>query len=546
MKKLSILTTFLLICVFIITGCGGEETTTAPATTTAAPATTTAAPATTTAAPATTTAAPTTGPQYGGTLKLARDYAPSSLKVGFPPLQSEGSTLLCYETLIRQYRTGEMEPWLATSWDIADDLSSITLTLRQDVKFNDGSEFNAEAVKWNFEQHMAHKRAGTESWTSVDVIDNYTVRLNLSQYSNVLLSQLAGARGLMESKVAYETHGEDWLVEHPQGTGPFKYVSYELGTKTTYVKNENYWGKDEQGNQLPYLDGIDTYHIVDQMTRLAAVLAGDVDVPYGAASVTYKDLQAAGYDIICWHASPISLFPSSVNPESPWANRLVREAMEYAIDREALAKIADGGFGSPAYQLVASFNAAYNPDLPERRYSVAKAKELLELAGYANGFTTDLCPFPVMSPDVSVAVQDYATEAGITINIKQVDFGAYTEMAQVTGWEGLMMSPIGGSLNCARDFQSDLGPPTADLTYHYSVKRPDGLYYLVDQALATREMETDKVQAIIKLLYDDVTVIPLWFGGNAYAVPDYVHDMGWISQGKELYWTPEKGWMSKK
>jgi peptide/nickel transport system substrate-binding protein len=429
---------------------------------------------------------------------------------------------------------------------LADDLSSITLTLRKDVKFIDGSDFNAEVAKWNLDKFIEHKKAGTEYWKSADVIDDYTVRLNLSQYTNTLVSNLAGSLGLMESKVACDTYGEDWLAQHPVGTGPFKFVSLENGVRT-FRRNDNYWGKDAQGNQLPYLDGFDTYWIADEMTRYAAVKNGDVDGAFGTGTVIFKNLQAEGYTVLPNAINPLCLWPSSANPDSPWANKLVREAMEYAIDRDAIAKTADGGFGGPAYQLPVDSNAAHNPNLPERRYNVAKAKELLESAGYPDGFTSTLYSWRgVFSSDACVAVQSCAAEIGITLNIQQLDTGAYYGLLQTKGWEGLLFGPVTNYLNFAQGLSTVLGPGTKDYQYNYSVKRPDGYYDLIDQALATREMEPEKEQAVINLLYDDVTCIPVYYSPVPYALPDSVHDTGYLTLSNSLFYTPEKTWMSKK
>jgi peptide/nickel transport system substrate-binding protein len=550
-KKLIVLASLLLICVFIITSCGGGETTTTTAAATTTAATTTAAKttaaATTTAAP-TATAAPTIAAQYGGIYKETFSMGGSSLDIGFPFIQPERYYLPCFEPLIRETYLGEKQPWLATTWKLADDLLSLTLTLRQDVKFQDGSDFNAAAVKWNLEMYMSRKKAGTENWKSVDVINNYSVQLNLNKYTNTLISFLAGADGFMESKEAYDKNGEAWLKQHPQGTGAFKYVSYDIGIKRTFTKNSNYWGKDAQGNKLPYLDGLETYYIADEMTRSAAVLNGDMDVAYGGgATVIYNNLKNAGYSIIPGAINPMCLWPSSVKPDSPWSNILVRQAMEYALDREAIAKVAEGGWGSVAYQLPPSFNAAYVPDLVKKRgYDVAKAKALLEQAGYGSGFTTNLYATTMGDQNFLLAVQSYAAAVGIKININRLASGAYNELEDKKGWEGICTQPLTSYLNYAQGLSAKLGPATADYQIFYSTKRPDGLYYLIDQAMTTREMEPAKVQGLTRLLWENVTCIPVYYAPSPYAVPSYVHEMGFQTLSNSLYYTPEKGWMSKK
>jgi peptide/nickel transport system substrate-binding protein len=454
----------------------------------------------------------------------------------------------CFEPLIREYADGRLEPWLATTWTLADDLLSLTLTLREGVTFNDGSEFNAEAVKWNLEQYMAHKKAGTDTWESVEIIDDYTVRLNLTKYYNTLITFLAGADGLMESKVAYDTYGEDWLEQNPVGTGAFKFVSLEPDVKMTFTKNTDYWGKDAQGNQLPYLDGIVTYYIVDEVTRTAAVLTGDVDTTSeGGSSQICHTLQDAGYEILPGAINPMCLWPSSMNPESPWANKLVREAFDYALDREAIAKVAEGGWGEAAYQLAPEGNPGFVPELVgKRKYDITKAKELLELAGYPNGFTSDLNAHTMADQNFMVAVQACAEEAGITLNINRVSGGQFSEMVFYNGWEGLFVLPLTTYANYALTLSTNLGPATADFQQFCSTKRPDGLYDMVDQAMSTRQMEPAKIQALIQLIWDDVTTFPVYFAAVPNAIPSYLHDMGYQSLSNSLFYTPEKGWMSAK
>ena len=117
---------------------------------------------------------------------------------------------------------------LATSWDSAPDGKSITFHLRQGVKFQDGTDFNADAVKYNLTQLLSVKPE-LKPITSIDVVDNYTVRLNLSAYSNTLLYQLAWVDGLMESPTALQSHDATYMSTHLVGTGPFELINFTQG-----------------------------------------------------------------------------------------------------------------------------------------------------------------------------------------------------------------------------------------------------------------------------------------------------------------------------
>ena len=122
--------------------------------------------------------------------------------------------------LLREGADGTIYACLATKWELAPDRSYITLTLRKGVKFHDGSDFNASVAKWNLDQLKEGKVSGTNVWTTIDVVDDYTVKVGLSEYSNTIWADLSGGAGRMVSQIAYETNGLDWIRMNPCGTGP--------------------------------------------------------------------------------------------------------------------------------------------------------------------------------------------------------------------------------------------------------------------------------------------------------------------------------------
>ena len=139
---------------------------------------------------------------------------------------------LMIEILIKENNKGEFIPWLAESYQLADDRTAMTFKWRKGVKFHDGSDFNATVVKWNLENVMAAKQA--PNWSSVDIVDDYTVRINLSKWQNTMWS---GFSSSMISKAAFDEHGIDWVRQNPVGTGPYKFVSYEKDASFTGIKN---------------------------------------------------------------------------------------------------------------------------------------------------------------------------------------------------------------------------------------------------------------------------------------------------------------------
>jgi peptide/nickel transport system substrate-binding protein len=207
-------------------------------------------------------------PQYGGILKIV-DVAEGAQPLGSPwDVRGIDSKLVhpVLDPLVREDINGNYHPWLATGWKIDQAKNTITVSLRKGVKFHDGTDLNATVVKWCIEQAMAAKQL--INFLSVDVIDDYTFRVNLKQYQNNVLSSLAGSPTYPVSPLTFEKKGKEFAMWNPVGTGPFKFVSYERGSKLTFTKWEGYWQKGK-----PYLDGIEYLFIRDEMTQQAAMRA---------------------------------------------------------------------------------------------------------------------------------------------------------------------------------------------------------------------------------------------------------------------------------
>jgi peptide/nickel transport system substrate-binding protein len=282
-SKLSTLLNIILILVVAslslasFTGCASKST-----------------PANTTTAPTTTKPAPTSvTPKYGGTLKYGDPFFPAS-NIGWGPNPSWGgpTATIFLETLVKCDKNGVIQPNLATKWEVASDRKSIMLTLRQGVKFHDGSDWNATVAKWNLDVMIAAKKGDFAYASSVDILDNYTVRLNMNTFSNAFFTTLGGT--FMVSKAAYDAHGgnkeaEAWMAINPVGTGPFKLDNFKPGVSIKGVKFDGYWQKG-----LPYLDAIEMYGIGDPMTRTSSFQAGEVDMIAGDLTKVEYDLQQKG------------------------------------------------------------------------------------------------------------------------------------------------------------------------------------------------------------------------------------------------------------
>jgi peptide/nickel transport system substrate-binding protein len=174
-------------------------------------------------------------PQYGGIFKLGSPAVPKSLVPW--DNNADGRYLKAnFDTLLRVDENGQLQPWLATEWKLSSDSKTFTLTLRKNVKFHDGTDFNAAAAKWNIDLRKSMKMGDWDMVSSVDVVDDYTIRLNLSSFSNTLYVTLWYIGSMMSSPTAYEKYGKEQAVWNPVGTGPFKFVSYQKDQVIKYER----------------------------------------------------------------------------------------------------------------------------------------------------------------------------------------------------------------------------------------------------------------------------------------------------------------------
>jgi peptide/nickel transport system substrate-binding protein len=235
------------------------------------------------------------------------------------------------------------------------------------------------------------------------------------------------------------------------------------------------------------------------------------------------------------------LFPDSANPDSPFAKPEVRQALSYAIDRDALVKIAEGGFPTAAYQLPPSFAKAYDSSYKGTPYDVAKAKELLSAAGYKDGFKTAIAS-PFTSRDVMVAIQGYLSKVGITADINTIDFGQFMDYSQ-KGWKNMILiTPVTHYVNWASGLQQQLASTATNMK---SVMRPSGFDSLLEQALSTQEEDINKTRQALRAIEESAVVIPLYSAGTMWCISPKVHDIGYAQLGNAIFRTPDKTWLSK-
>ncbi len=497
-----------------------------------------------TAAAPTPTRAPTPRltPQYGGVLKLIYATKPSTL--GYPPVL--GSTDLitvspCIETLVGLDAQGHFVPTrLTTAMAISPEGKTWIFTLRKRVKFHDGTDWDAGAAKWNMDSQLAAKQSGTEYWTSVDIVDDYTVRLNLKQYDSTLLNNLYNLLGLMISPTAVQKNGKEWAYTHPVGAGPFKFKSFERDANVKYERFEDYWGGK------PYLDGIEYYFIEDGVVASIALQRGEVNaICNSKLPVVVRELAAKGFEVISRvQILIVSLMPDSIHPDSILAKEKVREAVEYAIDRDKVAQVIGYGYYRKVNQFCPSTSPSFNPDILPRSYNPSKAKQLLAEAGYPNGFKTKIIAQTSDNKDLLTALQGYLQAVGIDCQVELTTAPVYNGYKAGTEWKD---SFLFRSIALWEPYSNTIGSLFGEIRRHMAVKRPPRFEELYNKLVG--EVDGKKAlglsKQIVKLMYDDATVVPLYTITQPYVLDKSVNDSGFQSTVATQFWTPEKTWLSK-
>lgn len=376
-------------------------------------------------------------PRYGGILKM-HGYEPYSL--GYPPSMTANTdgqqSSVCLETLFRFDEKGELVPLLATGWKADAKAKTITVSLRKGVKFHDGTVFNAKICKWNLDKFKEGKRSELNHVESVEVVDDFTIRLNLSVFDNVIPSHFAHDAGRMISQAAYEKNGQTWCEKNPVGTGPFQFVSWQKDVGIKWKRFDAYWGGK------PYLDGVEMNKISDPVADLMTFKTGGRHLilldPKDA-----KELEGEGkFNVVVPPEGQIAaLAGNSKDPKSPFADIRVRQAISYAIDTKTLAESFGYGYFKALNQWARPGQWSYNSKVVGYSYNPKKAKQLLAAAGYPNGFKTNMYYYAMMPiyTDEMTAVQRYLKEVGIEAVLEGIQRPRFAEMASLAkGWDGIV------------------------------------------------------------------------------------------------------------
>jgi len=536
MKKLGLQTILgvIIVLAMILGGCGDSTTTTTP------------------------TATPTATAQIvkGGVLRCLAGAIPKDL--GYAPEKAPSDSFYMLPVLEHLCEwgdtSGNLVPVLATSWESSHETNTITFHLRQNVKFTDGTPFNAEAVRWNAQLAIDNRTvSGTNLIESLEVKDDYTIIYHMKSFDwqttqNLGLTQCISPTSYLTAGGTIASGSDndksmEWARANAIGTGAFTVSEWVRDDHITFVKNPNYWDAGK-----PYLDKIIVTAIADSMVASAKMQANEADMWMDTSSITdILALKAKGFKLVQGPGMFTLIMYSDVDPASPLSNIKVREAIEYAIDRPTIAQTLGQGLFEPLTQMASSTWPGHVAGYDPRPYNVEKAKALLTEAGYPNGFTMKILGASGGSTNDVMALFKYDLSlVNITLEPDIADLGRYFGAifgGAKGGWDGLCLSGSG------------INPDASDLFVHFG---PNPMTFAtpnmwksdlfkqycneaIDIKFSTPAEAMPSVQKAVKQAGEDALFLPLWRTYEASVIQTYVHTEYPVIHG--IIWQPKNDWM---
>jgi len=332
----------------------------------------------------------------GGTLTYALDSPIYKLDPNVAAAAQDARIMRqMYDGLVSRKPDGTLEPWLATKWQVSDDGLTYTFTLRDDVKFQDGTPFNAKAVCFNFDRIVnpdsgsIFAKGAIGPYKSCEAKDDTTAVVTFSEPYAPFLNYLSNPFFGMVSPTAVKKEGNDGFAAHPVGTGPFSFVSYTPNDKIVLKKNPDYnWAPAFYQHQGPaYLDGIEFKFITDPTVRVGSLQNGDMlaigNVPEAQVATVNKNADLGVY-IEPQSGSPFQLHFNTSHP--PLDDKNVRTALREAIDVNSAVQSLYFGVYQRAWAPLSPTTPGYNKSLVNGvKYDPDAAKAALDAAGWKVG-----------------------------------------------------------------------------------------------------------------------------------------------------------------
>lgn len=470
--------------------------------------------------PAETDAPSETDKEQADELVIARDSDAVTLDpAGSNDTISSDVQVNIFENLVTLDENSELQPHLAVSWEAIDE-TTWEFKLQEDVLFQDGSEFNAEAVKANIERTIDPEIGSPRAMlynmvTDIEVVDDLTVRFETEYPFAPLPAHLAHPGGVMISKELIEAdyeameNGEEpgaVINDEPIGTGPFKFDTWDNGEQIRLVKNDDYWGEPAA------LDSVIFKVVSEDLTRLAELETGDAHVSNPLNPSDIAQLEANDELTVQEQESSALTYLGFNMDKEPFDDVKVRQAISMAVDKEQIIDGVYDGVGLPATGPLAPSIFGYSDELEAYDYNIEEAKDLLEEAGYADGFSTTIWTDDSRDRiDIATNVQAQLEEIGINVDIEIVEWAAMLDLTAagehdmfVFGWTTVTGDADNGLYPL---FHSDNLGSAGNRTFTEN----DELDDLLNQARQTMD-EDERLQHYHdaqQLILDEAVIVPI-------------------------------------
>jgi len=468
------------------------------------------------------------------TFRFALDADPVSLD---PHEQLSGATLemshWIFDPLIRWDQDLGFEPRLAEKWERIDDLT-MRFYLRKDVKFHSGNPFTAKDVVWTLHRirESADFKAIFEPFKDIRAVDDHTLDIITEEPFPLVLNNATYIfpmdrqfyTGLDENgkdKGAIIKHGDAFASRNASGTGPFTVKSREQGVRVEFVRNPDYWDKTSPGN----IQTMVLTPIKEDPTRVAALLAGDVDYIYPVPPTDLDRVRSSdNADLITMSGTRVITFQMNQHRRAEFKDIKVRQAINYAINQQAIAKRIMKGFATPAAQFSPEGYLGHNPDL-KPRYDLDKAKALMKEAGYEDGFSiTMMAPNNryVNDEKIAQAVATMLAKINIKVDLKTLPKAQYWPEFDKRSAD-MMMIGWHADTEDSNNFFEFLSACADEETGWGQYNSGNYCNPEADELVKQANTETDPelrakiMQDIESMLYDDAAFVPLHWQNQAWA-----------------------------
>ena len=470
----------------------------------------------------------------GKTLRMAYDADPTSLD---PHEQLASATLqlshLVFDPLIRRRQDNTFEPRLAESWEQIDDVT-LRFHLRDGVTFHSGRTLTADDVVWTFNRLKKSPdfKALFEPFEEARVVDNKTVdivtkgpyplTLNLATY--IFPMDHAFYSGTDENgrpKDAVVKHGSSFASTNISGTGPFRVTDREQGIRLELQRVDNYWDTESPGN----VEKIVLTPIKEPATRVAALLAGDIDFIAPVPPTDFRRLEAAPCcTLVTMPSTRILTFQLNQNRVEAFKDPRVRKAMSYAINRKGIAKKIMRGFATPAGQLSPEGYDGHDPHIAPP-HDVEKARALMKEAGYEDGFTvTMIAPNNRYVGDARIAeaVAAMLAKINIKVDLQTMPKAQYWQRFDARDGDILMIGWQSDTQDSGNFFEFLAMTPDLETGYgqynagNYSNAEVDRLTIL-SQSMIDPKARAEVLKKLERIVHDDAALLPIQWQHLAWA-----------------------------